>query len=180
MSNVIAYYRVSTDRQRRSGLGIEAQRTAVHRFAEAEGLTIISEYVEAETGKGADALARRPQLARRAAVARRSLSRCDRKSEGPAVQPIIDKVWRFCERTETRGRTVTLKVKFQDFQQITRSRSIPRGVESRDELATVAIELLGPLFPTRRGIRLLGVSLSNLNDEVAPNQEQLPLCLPPA
>jgi DNA polymerase IV len=96
------------------------------------------------------------------------------------LQPITDKVWRFCERTETRGRTVTLKVKFQDFQQITRSRSIPRGVESRDELATVAIELLGPLFPTHRGIRLLGVSLSNLNDEVAPNQEQLPLCLPPA
>jgi DNA invertase Pin-like site-specific DNA recombinase len=63
MSNVIAYYRVSTDRQRRSGLGIEAQRTAVHRFAEAEGLEITSEYVEAETGKGADALERRPQLA---------------------------------------------------------------------------------------------------------------------
>jgi hypothetical protein len=60
MSNVIAYYRVSTDRQRRSGLGIEAQRTAVHRFAEAEALDITSEYVEAETGKGADALERRP------------------------------------------------------------------------------------------------------------------------
>src|SRR5215207_7704675 len=55
MSNVIAYYRVSTDRQRRSGLGIEAQRAAVHRFAEAEGLEVLSEYVETETGKGADA-----------------------------------------------------------------------------------------------------------------------------
>jgi DNA invertase Pin-like site-specific DNA recombinase len=54
MSNVIAYYRVSTDRQRRSGLGIEAQRSTVHRFVEAEGLTILSEYIEAETGKGAD------------------------------------------------------------------------------------------------------------------------------
>jgi DNA invertase Pin-like site-specific DNA recombinase len=62
MSNVVAYYRVSTERQRRSGLGIEA-RTAVQRFAEAEGLEINSEYVEAETGKGADALDRRPQLA---------------------------------------------------------------------------------------------------------------------
>ena len=59
----IAYYRVSTDRQRRSGLGIEAERTAVHRFAEAEGLKIASEYVETETGKDADALDRRPQLA---------------------------------------------------------------------------------------------------------------------
>ena len=52
MSNIIAYYRVSTDRQRRSGLGIEAQRTAVQCFAEAEGLKIASEYVDAETGKG--------------------------------------------------------------------------------------------------------------------------------
>jgi hypothetical protein len=74
MSNVVAYYRVSTDRQRRSGLGIEAQRTAVHRFAEAEGLKITSEYVEAETGKGADALERRPQLA--AALAAARLGRC--------------------------------------------------------------------------------------------------------
>ena len=70
MSNVIAYYRVSTDRQRRSGLGIEAQRTAVHRFAEVEGRTITAEYVEAESGKGADALERRPQLAAALGAAR--------------------------------------------------------------------------------------------------------------
>jgi DNA invertase Pin-like site-specific DNA recombinase len=57
------YYRVSTRQQHRSGLGIEAQRTAVTRFAEAEELAIIAEYVKAETGKGADALDRRPQLA---------------------------------------------------------------------------------------------------------------------
>jgi DNA invertase Pin-like site-specific DNA recombinase len=67
---VVAYYRVSTDRQRRSGLGIEAQRAAVARFAEAEGLSIIAEYVEAETGKGADALDRRPQLAAALVAAR--------------------------------------------------------------------------------------------------------------
>jgi DNA invertase Pin-like site-specific DNA recombinase len=74
MSNVIAYYRVSTDRQRRSGLGIEAQRTAVYRFAETEGLESVSEYVETETGKGADALDRRPQLA--AALAAARLAKC--------------------------------------------------------------------------------------------------------
>src|SRR3954452_20122353 len=74
MGNVIAYCRVSTDRQRRSGLGIEAQRTAVHRFAEAEGLEVLSEYVETETGKGADALDRRPQLA--AALAAARLRKC--------------------------------------------------------------------------------------------------------
>ena len=58
-----AYYRVSTKQQHRSGLGIEAQRAAVTRFAEAEGLSIIGEFIEVETGKGADALDRRPQLA---------------------------------------------------------------------------------------------------------------------
>lgn len=62
MDAAIAYYRVSTRRQGRSGLGIEAQRTAVERFAEAEGIAILAEHVETETGKGADALVRRPKL----------------------------------------------------------------------------------------------------------------------
>ena len=60
--------------QQRSGLGIEAQRAAVARFAEAEGITIIAEFVEAETGKGADALDRRPQLA--AALAAAKTAKC--------------------------------------------------------------------------------------------------------
>lgn len=68
----IAYYRVSTQRQGRSGLGIEAQRNTVARFAEAEGLSIMEEFTEVETGKGADALDRRPQLAQALAVARRA------------------------------------------------------------------------------------------------------------
>jgi hypothetical protein len=58
MDSVVAYLRVSTQRQQRSGLGIEAQRATVARFAEAEGFAIIAEYVEIETGKGADALDR--------------------------------------------------------------------------------------------------------------------------
>jgi len=66
----IAYYRVSTQRQGRSGLGIEAQRAAVSRFAEAEGMTLLDELIEIETGKGADALDRRPQLAAALALAR--------------------------------------------------------------------------------------------------------------
>src|SRR5688572_25758800 len=70
MQSAIAYYRVSTERQRRSGLGIEAQRAAVVRFAEAEQITLIREYVESESGKGADALDRRPQLAAALAAAR--------------------------------------------------------------------------------------------------------------
>ena len=70
MGKAVAYLRVSTQQQHRSGLGIEAQRAAVARFAEAEGIHIIAEFVEAETGKGADALDRRPQLAAALAAAR--------------------------------------------------------------------------------------------------------------
>jgi DNA invertase Pin-like site-specific DNA recombinase len=70
MQHAVAYYRVSTARQGRSGLGIEAQRAAVTRFAVAEGFTLTTEFVEVETGKGADALDRRPQLAAALAMGR--------------------------------------------------------------------------------------------------------------
>src|SRR5262245_10092598 len=69
--SIITYCRVSTARQGRSGLGLEAQREAVARFAVAEGFEIVREFVEVETGKGADALDRRPQLATALAEARR-------------------------------------------------------------------------------------------------------------
>jgi DNA invertase Pin-like site-specific DNA recombinase len=74
MDRAVAYYLVSTRQQHRSGLGIEAQRAAVARFAEAEHITIIADFVEAETGKGADALDRRPQLA--AALAAAKAAKC--------------------------------------------------------------------------------------------------------
>ncbi|EIZ83630.1 DNA-invertase [Methylobacterium sp. GXF4] len=59
----VAYYRVSTKAQGRSGLGLEAQREAVERFAEMHGYTLINAFSETETGKGSDALETRPQLA---------------------------------------------------------------------------------------------------------------------
>ena len=68
---LVAYYRVSTREQGRSGLGLEAQRAAVVRFAEVEGLEIVAEFTETESGKGHDALERRPQLAAALAEARR-------------------------------------------------------------------------------------------------------------
>lgn len=60
--DLIAYLRVSTDKQGRSGLGLAAQREALTRFAESEGYTLRAEFIEIETGKGADALDRRPEL----------------------------------------------------------------------------------------------------------------------
>jgi DNA invertase Pin-like site-specific DNA recombinase len=72
MRPVISYIRVSTGKQGRSGLGIEAQRVAIARFAAAEGREVVAEYVEVETGKGADALDRRPKLAEALAKARKA------------------------------------------------------------------------------------------------------------
>lgn len=63
MKPIISYVRVSKERQGRSGLGIEAQQFANRNFCAAEGFDIAREFIEVETGKGADALERRPQLA---------------------------------------------------------------------------------------------------------------------
>src|SRR4051812_16897510 len=63
MQPIVSYLRVSSEQQGKSGLGIEAQRCAVERFATEHGYEIVAEVVEVETGKGSDALERRPQLA---------------------------------------------------------------------------------------------------------------------
>ena len=70
-TSVITYVRVSTSKQGRSGLGIEAQRQALRQFAKAEGLELVREFVEVETGKGSDALDRRPQLKAALAAAKK-------------------------------------------------------------------------------------------------------------
>jgi DNA invertase Pin-like site-specific DNA recombinase len=89
MERAVAYLRVSTQQQQRSGLGIEAQRAAIERFAATESLLITGEYSEFETGKGADALDRRPQLAAALAAARKEkcsivVSKLDRLSRDVA------------------------------------------------------------------------------------------------
>lgn len=71
MDKAVVYLRVSTERQGRSGLGLEAQREMVNAFAAREGLGLVQEFVEVETGKGADALDRRPELAAALALARK-------------------------------------------------------------------------------------------------------------
>jgi DNA invertase Pin-like site-specific DNA recombinase len=86
MKAAVAYVRVSTTRQQRSGLGLEAQKAAIEAFAKAESFKVARWFTEAESGKGADALDRRPQLAAALAAAR--------AAKGPVLVAKLDRLSR--------------------------------------------------------------------------------------
>lgn len=105
-------------------------------------------------------------------------------SSGPALretlETIIDIVWTSIERTQARGRTVTLKMKYTDFQIVTRARSLARPVADKNEFARIARSLLDAALPLPLPIRLMGLALSNLDrggagEEPRPGEAQLPL-----
>lgn len=79
--------------------------------------------------------------------------------------PLVNKVWADCERTGARGRTCTVKLKFSDFTQATRSRSQNSEISSLDELKRIAEDILKDELPLPQSLRLIGVSISNLNTE---------------
>ncbi|WP_428645634.1 DNA polymerase IV [Roseibium sp.] len=90
--------------------------------------------------------------------------------------PLAEKVCRHAANKQISGRTVTLKVKYADFHQLTRSRSVSAPVRSSEEVLEIALNLLRELFPTPKGIRLLGVTLSSLQaDESSPETSQMSL-----
>ncbi len=91
------------------------------------------------------------------------------------LQPLIDKVWRHCEDKRARGRTVTLKVKFADFELISRSRTLAGSLGSRSELESEAAKLLKALLPMKKAVRLLGVSVSGFVGEEANGLAQIAL-----
>lgn len=92
------------------------------------------------------------------------------------LRPLVDKVWRHCDATASRGRTVSLKVKFFDFEIITRARSVSAPVASRDDLERLAVGLLQAEMPLPKPVRLLGVSLSSLGaDQDTAPQLDLPI-----
>lgn len=79
---------------------------------------------------------------------------------------IVEEVIKRANRTDSFGRTFTLKVKFFDFQQITRSKSTSNIVKSESELCEIAKTLLHDTYPEiSKGVRLLGFSISNLEDK---------------
>ncbi|HEY8603885.1 DNA polymerase IV [Tsuneonella suprasediminis] len=87
------------------------------------------------------------------------------------LEDIIDIVWDSIERAEARGRTVTLKMKYTDFQNTSRSRSVAQAVSDKDTFSAIARSLLDEALPLPLPIRLMGLTLSNLEKE---RDEQLP------
>ncbi len=79
-----------------------------------------------------------------------------------ALETIADMVWERVQRHGAAGRTVTVKIKYNDFRQVTRARSLESPVSDRDHFAHIGQALLGSELPVARGVRLLGMTLSGL------------------
>jgi DNA polymerase IV len=79
-----------------------------------------------------------------------------------ALDEIVEIVWGRIERSETRGRTIVLKARYSDFRTITRSRSPGHILESKAEFAALGHQLLDAILPVPIGIRLLGLTLTNI------------------
>ena len=78
------------------------------------------------------------------------------------LEDIIDIVWGYIERAEAKGRTVTLKMKYTDFQIFSRAKTVDRAIEDKDEFARLSRVLLEEVLPLPMPIRLMGLTLSKL------------------
>jgi DNA polymerase-4 len=94
-----------------------------------------------------------------------------------ALKPLVEKVWEYCDRANIRGRTVILKAKFADFQQVTRSRTCQSPIATQAAVEDVVNTLAQSLFPVRKGVRLLGVTLASLAEKSDASTHQMRLSL---
>jgi DNA polymerase-4 len=90
------------------------------------------------------------------------------------VTAMANDVWAWCEKTNSRGRTLTVKIKWADFQISTRSRSMETTIQTREKLHQVALELVRSVLPPSKGVRLVGVTLSNFRSQTASEAAELP------
>jgi DNA polymerase IV len=90
------------------------------------------------------------------------------------VIAMADDVWAWCEKANARGRTVTVKIKWADFQISTRSRSMESAIQARHGLHEVALDLVRSVFPPPKGVRLVGVTLSNFQSQSGRETAELP------
>ena len=80
-----------------------------------------------------------------------------------AIAAVLEDVWSYCEKNGIAGRTVTVKIKYADFQIVTRSRTLFEPPADKATLERVSVDLVRTVFPLEKKIRLLGVSLHNLH-----------------
>ncbi|WP_454887142.1 DNA polymerase IV [Sphingomonas oryzagri] len=92
------------------------------------------------------------------------------------VLRMAEDVWAWCEKRQEFGRTVTVKVKFRDFQQLTRSRTMPALVVTGAALKEASLHLIRSIYPVPKGIRLVGVTVSRF--EVRSDDGEAELSLP--
>jgi DNA polymerase-4 len=127
--------------------------------------------------RGIDERAVQPHRRRKSVGAERTFFEniIDRAELSRRLVEIADRVWERIERAEAFGRTVTVKIKYLDFEIRTRSHTFERAVETSDELTGAVLQLLAtPDWPARP-VRLLGVSVSNLRDSADSHASQLSL-----
>lgn len=89
------------------------------------------------------------------------------------IEAMVDEVWAWCETSSSYGKTVTIKVKFQDFKICTRSRTLVQEITQREMLLAHSLDLVRSLYPLRTGVRLVGVSLAHLGKAGASAQAAL-------
>jgi DNA polymerase-4 len=157
------------------------ERLGIHRGGDLKAWTLID--LQAEFGKAgpyyyglARGIDERPVCAHRVrkSVGAETTFRVDLltpEEARAALEPLVSKVWSYCAENSLHGRTVTLKAKYADFRQVTRSRTLEAPVSSRAEFESVVATLLESLFPVQQGIRLLGVTLSSFAAETETGVE---------
>lgn len=81
------------------------------------------------------------------------------------LKPLAEKVWRYCAAQAISGKTLTVKIKYSDFTQATRSRTGPVQFANMIDVFDAASGLLATVYPFKRSVRLLGVTLSSLTND---------------
>jgi DNA polymerase IV len=93
------------------------------------------------------------------------------------VLAMADQVWSWCEKANAFGRTVTVKIKYADFRQATRSQSLSARITSAVVLRQVSLDLVRTVFPPAQGVRLVGVAVSNFGESQVAVPMQFDLAL---
>ncbi len=91
------------------------------------------------------------------------------------IKVLSDKLWEVLDRKSVYGRTLTLKIKFGDFTQITRSKTASSEIDQHDDITKIGLQLYNSIEADHKAIRLLGLSVSNLNNEEPEESFQLSL-----